>query len=356
MDKPTFQYHPVRYAKSMRPAFEMTAEQLEGHSDGDREELGNLLASTIFGGVAQELIEADPHPTVPANREAWGEYKEALFSFYQDYLAHGENIFHVQPALANMFTKTDVDPIVIEQLPLPFESFYLHFGQLEGLQVERKKIDGAYVTKAPQEEALMVCFTTIDQFLDYTPILPVAQFLNSDEHLEFVLGGEPGLTVGESIKSALNDFQRVEHLREIYSRWESAFPAATRLLVNALCYLGSPHREISERFPNDTPKTITRKYASATNPKQRDRVLSKAEAQGFRRIKFLGDSIQGTVAPGSGDEVSPHWRRGHWRNQAYGSERKQHRLVWIQPTIVKGDQGPPVKGKHLYDVDDKAAE
>jgi len=355
MGKPTFQYHPVRYAKHMRPAFEMTADQFYGHSDGDREELGGLLASTVFGEVARRLIEADPHPTVPADPDQWGQHQEMVFGAYQSYLTNGENIFHIQPALADMFTKTDVDQIAVDQLRLPFDAFYLHFGQVDGLQLPSRGryIDGAYVQDG---EVLMICFTAADPGLDYAEPLPVARFMAADEQLEFVLGGEPGMTVGQSIQDAQRDFTRVDHLREVYTQWEPAFPAATRLLMNALCYLGSPHREVNERFSDDTPKTIARKYASATSRKQRDRVLSKAKAQGFRRIQFLGDSIQGAAAVRGAGEVSPHWRRGHWRNQAHGPERRQHRLVWIQPTIVKGDQGAPVKGKHLYEVDSKPGE
>lgn len=41
-----------------------------------------------------------------------------------------------------------------------------------------------------------------------------------------------------------------------------------------------------------------------------------------------------------GTHASPvaHFRRGHWRMQAMGEGRKQHKRIWIQPTIVSLDK------------------
>ncbi|MGH8679601.1 MAG: hypothetical protein ACREUQ_14780 [Burkholderiales bacterium] len=38
----------------------------------------------------------------------------------------------------------------------------------------------------------------------------------------------------------------------------------------------------------------------------------------------------------AGTHASPrlHWRRGHYRNQAYGPGRTQHRRIWLEPVLV----------------------
>jgi len=52
---------------------------------------------------------------------------------------------------------------------------------------------------------------------------------------------------------------------------------------------------------------------------------------------------------GTGDEVSTHWRRGHWRRQPHGKDRKSIKLVWIKPVLVRADKGAPTAG-HVYNV------
>jgi hypothetical protein len=43
--------------------------------------------------------------------------------------------------------------------------------------------------------------------------------------------------------------------------------------------------------------------------------------------------------------VAPHWRRGHWRNQACGPKMTLHKHIFIQPVLVNeylltGDSAP----------------
>jgi hypothetical protein len=48
--------------------------------------------------------------------------------------------------------------------------------------------------------------------------------------------------------------------------------------------------------------------------------------------------------------MSPHWRRGHFRQQPFGPKLAHRKLVWIMPTIVRRDKGTPENG-HIYLVD-----
>lgn len=44
-----------------------------------------------------------------------------------------------------------------------------------------------------------------------------------------------------------------------------------------------------------------------------------------------------TPRGGSHSSPRPHWRRGHWRSQPIGTGRKERRVVWIKPTMVKAE-------------------
>lgn len=41
-----------------------------------------------------------------------------------------------------------------------------------------------------------------------------------------------------------------------------------------------------------------------------------------------------------GSHASPraHWRRGHYRNQKFGKELRESKIIWIEPTLVMGDE------------------
>lgn len=42
----------------------------------------------------------------------------------------------------------------------------------------------------------------------------------------------------------------------------------------------------------------------------------------------------------AGTHASPrlHWRRGHFRNQAYGVKHSERKVIWIEPTLIGADE------------------
>lgn len=75
-------------------------------------------------------------------------------------------------------------------------------------------------------------------------------------------------------------------------------------------------------------------------PRQQRRTRARAgqhEAT-VRTLKLRRHSASAGDCEGTGAEVSPHWRRGHWRNQRVGPGRSQSRLVWVRSHIVHRDR------------------
>lgn len=52
-----------------------------------------------------------------------------------------------------------------------------------------------------------------------------------------------------------------------------------------------------------------------------------------RKYAVKSRSGEGTSPSGS---VRLHWRRGHFRQQAHGAGRLQHRVIWIEPMMIGG--------------------
>jgi len=130
--------------------------------------------------------------------------------------------------------------------------------------------------------------------------------------------------------------------------WLPVFRQALKLVVNCLCYLSSPSREVADRYPESE---LTRRIAEAPTPLERARARNRATREGYTLIHFCGDSLEHeTPSMPSGRELSAHWRRGHWRNQAFGQGRSEHKLIWIRPTLVRKDKAADVIPGHKYDV------
>lgn len=77
-------------------------------------------------------------------------------------------------------------------------------------------------------------------------------------------------------------------------------------------------------------------YVPQTRQEARQCKLNPVEA-----VKYLGRGFAIAKASSNGSEVgsgkSSHWRRGHWRNQPYGSKNTpQFKPLWIPPVFVTG--------------------
>jgi hypothetical protein len=125
----------------------------------------------------------------------------------------------------------------------------------------------------------------------------------------------------------------------------------TRQVFNLICYLNYSGRD-QERRLNDP-----RAQARITKAKGRSRKIAEARAlqDGCRWIEFCGyrssferpQSHGGTV---SGHWRRGHWRRGHWRNQRFGKALAETKLMWIRPTMVKGQGGAADTRAAVYDA------
>lgn len=56
----------------------------------------------------------------------------------------------------------------------------------------------------------------------------------------------------------------------------------------------------------------------------------------FWSPNIIGRDYQILGSKGDGSHASPrmHWRRGHFRNQACGTGRKEHKRIWLEPMLV----------------------
>ena len=83
------------------------------------------------------------------------------------------------------------------------------------------------------------------------------------------------------------------------------------------------------------------------SPKARSKAASKLRALGFSQITELGGAFARALRrreAAEGDEARrgprAHWRKGHWRMQAFGPGFGERKIVWIAPAMVAGNPEP----------------
>jgi hypothetical protein len=338
--KNNLKYHPVRYEFQLKEVLDFIDQTCSDifvkHLGTEEDEFRENLFS-LFINKSSFLYD----PAVGISEERWISGKIKDFSFYDTYLFYGSNIFHLQPEIIELFKETDVFDIDLSSLRLPFQEFYLYFGESAGFKAgEYGFIDGAYVlSPLPGMEkkfGLPVRLSYVHKEFNYCDLND--DFLKIDSQIQARIVDENNEILKPSI---INKMEKDLNVKEV-----------TNLILNALLFLSSNHNDTKLRFDPDTPKSIVDKFNQAKTPKLKKRIENKAKSQGYSRINFVGNSFKNFIVPGSGKTgISPssHWRRGHWRNQAYGKHSSKHKLLWIMPTLVNKDKGP-VKSGHIYNV------
>lgn len=335
----------------------------------------------LFGDtVYRPEIMRRPLDERPAIMHKWTDEYTCILRYLQ-FSSAGRNIFYLAPALVEMLKRTSAEDVPLGFVPFPYRFFHISFGLQEEFHLgEGFFVDGAYVgrTEISDDINIEVHLTTIRKDIDYRSNLSWLDIPNKYYYLPLQFTGEK--TVRQACEKAFDEelklhskkIESIAGMHEVegrtvtlFDRREktqeeqkahvaggfSVFREAVQLIMNSICYLGFPEREVSIGHIEGAPIKLLEKLESADTSKKKRKISLMLESMGYTRIHFCGKIIQSQYEFAfSGREVKPHWRRGHWRNQAYGTGLSERRLLWIMPTIVRPDKGQPEKG-HIYELD-----
>lgn len=380
-----FRYHPDRY-RHTRPFSKQLVSQYqtlvgqEPPTDKDFREISSMIMKKY-----QSDIMVLPFEERPADSRFIS--KELSYAFhYAAFYAHGKNIFHFNPQITELFRYTNVDDVPLNMLKLPFRAIYLSFGKQNNLNLWKTGyyVDGAYIVNLREDIPIQIIVSTIRDDINYND--KQGWIRNMDKYYYAAIKNDGTFkTVGESIKDFFDkelltlqnrkksnedssgiysingkdynvvDIHKVtaaKSLREVEGGID-VFNDTLRLIVNGLCYISSQEKELETRWPEDTPVEYLEKMRNSSKPRALQKARSELAALGYTKVHFCGDSYRKQNNNSSQiprDSKNTHWRRGHWRNQAYGSGYSEHKLIWIMPVLVRGELNEPIKG-HIYTVD-----
>lgn len=175
-----------------------------------------------------------------------------------------------------------------------------------------------------------------------------------ERFLEFVLTGSPegkahafddassaimitipdeAMTIGELLRRT-RDFDRRIGRPENTHAMESTDKAILHV-AKVLLYLNSEHVEQVAR--NERSELAAR--LARVGPGKRGKLQRQLQRTYDRIVigpKTTPETASINTEPGDGTKRA-HWRRGHFREQAYGEKWSLHRLRWIKPTLINAD-------------------
>lgn len=247
------------------------------------------------------------------DREDYPDLIDA-FDRYEDWKKGGSNVFVASDEIISMFLNTSIDGVSCSQIKPPYDNYYVAF------QSPVNDFLGFYVDDLKEvSPEIIIAFVRKDAFF-------------GGENNEYI-----SLTDGLTVKEVINEDESVFGKKD----------TPKELAINFLLYLSLPKTDIIKQYPADTPQFLIDKLEKAHTKRKKQVVAQEIEQAGFTKLNIVGSSFKSSHTNGEGGTTCSHWRRGHWRNQPYGVQLSDKRLIWIQPTIVNPQLGEPEKG-HLY--------
>ena len=115
-----------------------------------------------------------------------------------------------------------------------------------------------------------------------------------------------------------------------YSKW-------LRVAFNcALALAGGEHRYVLEK---ECQRDIgLSKERSERGERAKKRLETAVQIVGFHRSIKLTKHTRSIPGEPTGIEVSPHWRKGHWRMQACGVGLSERKRILVPPVFVRQDR------------------
>jgi len=260
-------------------------------------------------------------------------------------------VVEFSPRLVEQLHMTDLP--LVDRLPfadwrLPFDTaayFHMPTPRSEvALYDDRFKLEGFYIRPVRQQErgVNMVGFE----------VRAIAQPAESaidetDVQMQWTLLGAPAhqtdsATLGDILDRFFANPTLAPGIAEdVVAVGKQLVRNKMELLLKALIYVNLKETRIEVVSANQQ----LQQKAEKLGPKKRARILRKLE-RAYDRVTLDVAPVDGEAIHGyEGASRKPHWRRGHFRNQRYGRNWSESRMVWIRPIIVGYGSGAEVEIK-----------
>lgn len=295
--------------------------------------------------------------------ETWNAAGRSMIAvipgLFASWMAFSRHVYNIAPDLQLLLELTSVSNLRWDDLPWPFDAFAIRFGRpiqaAEGVNFDMMLVNRrsliTYIrddpTKKPSIE-FMLLPTNLGDFirLDWRKMQRLEHLMNKGHNAkalnEIALyqldqeGNTPQLTFGfvsqspdERIKDSLDRYDG-RHARPGNIQ---ASDVAMRVMIGLCIHLASlppKHTAIQMEGPAPPPDPEIRAITSGAHVCT---VLS-----GFTLSPDERHALGTIEAPRQYHQLSPHWRRGHFRREkGQGQNLNAPRCIWVRPTLVRRD-------------------
>lgn len=279
--------------------------------------------------------------------------------------AAGKVIFDITPGLFAALAMTDSDAIPCGEVPIPCDSFFIHFGDQDILSDEIGNFEGAFVTKVNGRLCVDLIKNSWGQSgfmssdvgqpligisVDLTdPTKPLPQAL-SDSIDDVIQKNESVLKQVADIEAQL--YRQYGQVVKVPSPVHSLMkrkPLLTRalsIIANILFYLECAPEDVTEDWGGDTPHEAKEALAMARSTGEAKTLGNTLTNAGYRKVRWIGRKFSMLATSrelyeslGTGKTLATHFRRGHIRPQAHGPQNSLRKLVFIAPVMVNAGKG-----------------
>ena len=236
--------------------------------------------------------------------------------------SRANTILELTPALEQWLVRSDLGAdIPFDFLRPPAPACFIRFGDhlqqaILPLQTDQgvfNRVDGAYVFESFRDGRRIVALLPV--------YAPACGAKGAGVGMFDMIVEDEALPLVEAIK-------RIDHSNEFWQHSQSV----AQLCVKVFLYLRAAQaQQVGENLYSKTLANLQR-----VGQKKAAKVHRQLEKL-YDRI-ILGPQTVAIHAHGEHGEVSPHWRRGHFRMQPHGRQNQLRKVLFIAPMLVRGDR------------------
>lgn len=352
----------VGYTHVVGPASQMADDQL----------VANYAAVLVMKDNADKALEAKRKGIAGDGMgDVWREWtaESAMAHECTRFCQRGRHIVQFDAALTTEFRHTDLDGVLMNDVTLPWESFYIAFDGPDAPCNEEMPLEGCFVSGAITENGRPRSLTLLPAYragmkTNEMPVMLLsakvddrsfeAAYRDEIDILEDKLTGVSSIAELTRVAPRMVAEQYVGEIKKTINadKWNDILTRMLNLVGNALLYLASHDEDTQAEWQRDAPRELlARAQSTAAGGRKAGQALVK---QGYTRVRYVGLPTRDRQDASGSGTVRAHWRRGHWRRQHYGPKRALIKLVRIRPTLVAGTSIEANRTGRIHVVDGSA--
>lgn len=340
-------YAPLRY-EITRPF----AKKLSQRAASQRFLHGNRKADEVYHDDMWRIMRKSTTINFAKTNFATNEskYLTAYSSFYDN----GRIIYDFSHKLISALISTDSNKIPLSTLKFPAKSFYMHFGDMAWPSECPIEIEGVYVHTFMNERSETIIQFQPIQYRMFSFPFYMETGVDADSSCFIVRIGNNLYSIDDYIKEEqasldeqmdeMRHFEDSDKIAKFFgftgiNPEKNAMIAKT--VINCLLYLKSVPDDIEKAWEDRAPHELVQRAILEDSEGNRNSANRTLLNQDYLKINLIGKKFYYHDQSGHGQssKKATHLRRGHFKNQAYGHEWSEHRVIYVPPVLVNPENG-----------------